>query len=100
MRVFFGELANVRIYRMNMQKRYITLLRWQKWQHHMAVFRNIEAEKEFATPEIGEDDSYLKTFFKHQNIKTLDRGLLVELVDTIYIHENKENTVKFDFTDR
>lgn len=44
--------------------------------------------------------AYLKTFLKHKNIKTLDRGLLLELVDKISIHENNEITIRFNFADQ
>lgn len=38
-------------------------------------------------------------FLKHKNISKLDRSLLVELVDTIYVHEEKEITILFRFQD-
>ncbi|WP_033827872.1 hypothetical protein [Bacillus andreraoultii] len=37
---------------------------------------------------------------KHKNIKTLDRGLLLELVDKIFIHENNKITIQFNFADQ
>ena len=36
---------------------------------------------------------------KHKNIQTLNRGILVELIDTIWVHENGEITVDFNFAD-
>ncbi len=39
-------------------------------------------------------------FLKHKNITKLNRGILVELIDTIYVHENNEITIKFNFTDQ
>ena len=62
-----------------------------------SIIANIEAEIESNSQNIGEDAPYLKTFLKYQNIKDLTRGLLVELIDTIYIHENNEITIKFKF---
>lgn len=35
----------------------------------------------------------------YQNIKTLDRELLLQLVDTIYVHEGKRITIVFKFQD-
>lgn len=37
---------------------------------------------------------------KHKNITELNRGILAELIDTIYIHENNEITIKFNFADQ
>jgi DNA invertase Pin-like site-specific DNA recombinase len=34
---------------------------------------------------------------KYKNIQKLERAVLVELIDTIFVHENKEITVKFRF---
>jgi len=38
-------------------------------------------------------------FLKHKNVCQLDRTLLAELVDTIFVHEDKEVTVEFRFAD-
>ena len=40
-----------------------------------------------------------EVFLKHKNIQELSRSLLVELVDTIYVHEDKEITVAFRLED-
>ena len=48
---------------------------------------------------IEADDPYLTAFLKHKNIQTLNRGILVELIDTIWVHENGEITVDFNFAD-
>ena len=37
---------------------------------------------------------------KYRNIDHLERGILVELVDTIYVHEGKELTIQFNFADQ
>lgn len=63
----------------------------------MSIFRNVGIGIQ---KNIGIDDPYLKIFLKYKNIKTLDRGLLVELVDTIYVHESNEITIKFNFADQ
>lgn len=49
---------------------------------------------------IDETDSYLTQFLKYQNIKELTRGILVELVDTIWVHENGELTIDLNFADQ
>lgn len=61
---------------------------------------HIEMEIAIAQKGIGVNDPYLKTFLKHRNIETLDRGLLLELIDTIYVHENNEITIQFTFADQ
>jgi len=38
-------------------------------------------------------------FLKHRNIRQVNRNVLVELVDTIYVHEGKEITIVFRFAD-
>ncbi len=49
---------------------------------------------------IDADDPYLTTFLKHENIESLTRGIVVELIDTIWVHENGEITVDFNFADQ
>ena len=48
---------------------------------------------------IGADDPYLTAFLKYQNIQSLNRGILVELIKTIWVHGNGEITVDFNFAD-
>jgi hypothetical protein len=44
---------------------------------------------------VKSEDSFFVDFLKHQNITKLDRNVLVDLVDTIFVHENKEITIRF-----
>ena len=46
---------------------------------------------------IDSNDPYLANFLKHRNVKALTRGILIELIDTIWVHENGEITVDFNF---
>jgi hypothetical protein len=48
---------------------------------------------------VNSDDAYLTAFRKHRNIQTLERGIVVELIDAIYVHENGELTIVFAFAD-
>ena len=48
---------------------------------------------------IGTDDPYLTTFLKYRNIQSLNRGIMVELVKAVWVHENGEITVDFNFSD-
>ena len=45
-------------------------------------------------------DPYLDAFLKYRNIQTLERGLLVELVKYIYIHEDGAIEIVFKFADQ
>lgn len=65
-----------------------------------SAISNLKAEIELSSKGVGSDDPYLKMFLKHKNITELNRGILVELIDTIYIHEDKEITIKFKFADQ
>lgn len=55
--------------------------------------------KKLSEKDVGSDNPYLTTFLKHENVKSLDRGLLVELIDTIYVHDNNEITIQFNFAE-
>jgi hypothetical protein len=48
---------------------------------------------------VNSDDAYLAAFIKHKNIRTLERGIIVELIDTVYVHENGRLTIDFAFAD-
>ena len=48
---------------------------------------------------IDTDAPYLTAFLKHKNIQTLNRGIVVELVNMVWVHENGEITVDFNFAD-
>ena len=57
--------------------------------------------QENATTEPGDrsDDPFLTYFLKHRTINELDRGMVVELIDSILIHENKEVEIIFQYAD-
>ena len=59
----------------------------------------LKEEMQVMSEGIEADDPYLTAFLKHKNIQTLNRGILVELIDTIWVHENGEITVDFNFAD-
>lgn len=44
-------------------------------------------------------DPYLAAFLKRRNIQTLNRGIVVELINTVWVHECGEITVDFNFAD-
>ena len=63
------------------------------------VIENLKQEKEALAMGVNTDEPYLTTFLKHKNISHLERGILVELVNTIYVHEGGELTIEFNFAD-
>lgn len=60
----------------------------------------IQREYESIAQGAGPEDPYLTSFLTHRNIDHLSRGLLVELVNTIYVHENKGIEIEFNFADQ
>jgi len=60
---------------------------------------NLHHEKEDMSNGVTSDNPYLKTFLKHKNIQTLDRGILVELIDKVHVHEDSSLTIDFNFAD-
>ena len=45
------------------------------------------------------ENSFVEHFKQHRNIDRLTRGVLVELIDTIYVHEDNRITIKVKFQD-
>lgn len=60
---------------------------------------HIQSEREVLAQSVEPADPCLTAFLRHRNIDVLSRGLLVELVNTIYIHEDKSIEIKFNFAD-
>ena len=57
-------------------------------------------ERECAAAEnVNSTDPYLTDFLKHRNIQSLSRGLLIELVDAIYVHEGGAIDIVFKYAD-
>jgi predicted nucleic acid-binding Zn-ribbon protein len=56
---------------------------------------HLEEEQRMMDKGVKSEDNFFADFLKHQNITKLDRNVLVELVDTIFVHENKEITIRF-----
>lgn len=46
------------------------------------------------------NDNYFNTFLKYQNITKLDRMVLLELIERIYIHEDKSIDIHFKLKDQ
>lgn len=61
--------------------------------------RSIQEEIKLMEKGVTTDTPLFKAFLKNKNVKDLDRNLLVCLIDTIYVHEDKHITIKFNFAD-
>lgn len=48
---------------------------------------------------IKSNNSYFETFLKYQNVETLDRLILLDLVEKIYITKDKTIQIEFKFKD-
>lgn len=61
---------------------------------------HIQDEVEVMGKGIKSDNPYLKHFLKYKNIGSLTQEILTQLIDTIYIHEGGDLTIKFRFEDQ
>lgn len=59
----------------------------------------LKEEMQVMADGIGTDDPYLTAFLKYKNIQSLNRGIMVELVKAVWVHENGEITVDFNLPD-
>ncbi len=71
----------------------------QAQQLQEAIVR-IQREREAMARSVDAGDPCLTAFLKHRNIDSLSRGLLVELVNAIYIHEDKSIEIEFNYADQ
>lgn len=61
---------------------------------------SLQQERAAAARNAAGMDPYLTAFLKHRNIPSLSRGVLVELVDAVYIHEDGRIHIAFNFADQ
>ena len=64
------------------------------------TIEHIKGECDTIAQGITAEDPYLTAFLKYGNIQTLSRGLLVDLVNVIYVHEGGEIEIEFKFEDQ
>ena len=60
-----------------------------------AVLANLEEELGQAVRADTSENGALEMIRKHKNIRQLDRALLIELIDVVYVHEDKQVTIQF-----
>ena len=59
----------------------------------------LEKEIQRNQEQIKEANEWLEKFRENRNITELTRDIMVELIDSIYVHENGNITIKFKFID-
>lgn len=64
------------------------------------TIQNIQSECQVVAEGSSKNDPYLACFLEYKNIKKLNRGILVELVKNIYIHQGGEISIEFNFADQ
>ena len=64
-----------------------------------AVLQNLMAERAEMANGVDKEHPALVAFMKHQNIDTLSREILIDLIDHIKVYENGNISVKFKFAD-
>lgn len=60
----------------------------------------IEKERDTIAKGINSSNTYFEQFIKYKNITKITREILVELIDVILIHKNKDITIKFKYGDQ
>lgn len=63
------------------------------------AIENIETELNTMQKVVEQKDMYFEHFIKHQGFDKLNRDMLTDLVDVIYIYENKDVKIRFSFED-
>ncbi|MCL2812227.1 MAG: recombinase family protein [Clostridia bacterium] len=66
---------------------------------HEATIRRIQAELNQTEEGVDSSNAFLSAFTKHRNLQELTREILVELVDSVQIHEGGALTIKLCFAD-
>ena len=64
-----------------------------------AAVENIKDEINTLAKGVNADDPFLTAFLKYKNITELNRGIVVELINTVYVHEDGQITIEFAFDD-
>ncbi|MDR0964782.1 MAG: recombinase family protein [Clostridium sp.] len=59
------------------------------------VIANLQEEQARMKQGVQKENPVFVQFRKYKNVQKLDRNLLVDLIDKIYVHENKEITISF-----
>ena len=63
------------------------------------VIENIKEKISSLQSIVEKKDNYFEHFIKYQGIEKLNRNILTDLIDVIYVYENKDIKIKFMFDD-
>ncbi len=72
----------------------------QQAQQLEETIEHLKSECDVYAQGVSAEDPYLTAFLKYRNIQSLSRGLLVELVHAIYVHEDGGIEIEFNFADQ
>lgn len=72
----------------------------EKSLHLKQVIANLQEESQIMANGVSSEDPYLTSFLKYRNIENLERGIVVELVKQILVHEDGSITIDFKFADQ
>ena len=72
----------------------------KKLEQIRVTLRTLAGEQQRAAKGVQTNNDYFERFLKYQNIEKLDRLILIELVDRIYINEDKSLKIDFNFNDQ
>ena len=72
----------------------------EKLQQLRASLLALAAEQKKAALGVKANNEYFERFLKYQNVEALDRFMLVELIERIYIDADKSVKVEFNFSDQ
>lgn len=61
---------------------------------------HLEEERKLAESGVQSNEPYLAVFLNHKNIVSLERSILVELVEVILVHANGEIEIQFKYADQ
>ena len=89
------------------KKEYITKEEYvkykKKYENDIVKLRqnieNLQNEQQKCEYEEKSETEWVEEFKNDKHIKKLSRDIMMELIDSIYIHENREITIKFKFED-
>ncbi len=64
------------------------------------TIRRIREDMQVMAHGIDTENTYFTAFLKHRNIQSLNRGILTDLIDTVWIYEGGEVMIDFNFADQ
>ena len=65
-------------------------------EKEIEALKNIYIDK---MNELKKDDYWIEHFKRNKNLKSLSKEVINEIVDTIYVHEDGNVTIKFKYQD-